>query len=323
MCLEKQTISAALGDDTSATLDVDRPILRVDDPRLDADDPMMQRRRKVPAVLGKNFPMTIALADVEAHGLVAPYEQGKYKAMKGADGSQNSCAPVNAYIMSVVGASEVWGFGIEWGGWGTKAEGFKPKRSTPQPGYVSYAPGRLPSVGDIFILYEQIAPGVIGAGHCGVVCQASLGPDEFWITGDGGQPDRTGDLHQRADGRFMRSYNNPDPDYPPDAVGELVPGTNVTWRIKAHEAAYLVPRKLDCSDPKKPLIANYFTGGGGETLHGWRNVTHPKINFKNGGAYDESGSKQDYEDFKAKILNVDKLAKAEIKLRADMALLGY
>lgn len=116
MCLEKQTISAALGDDTSATLDVDRPILRVDDPRLDADDPMMQRRRKVPAVLGKNFPMTIALADVEAHGLVAPYEQGKYKAMKGADGSQNSCAPVNAYIMSVVGASEVWGFGIEWGG---------------------------------------------------------------------------------------------------------------------------------------------------------------------------------------------------------------
>ena len=84
-----------------------------------------------------------------------------------------------------------------------------------------------------------------------------------------------------------------------------------------------MPRKLDCSDPKKPLIANYFTGGGGETLHGWRNVTHPKINFKNGGAYDESGSKQDYEDFKAKILNVDKLAKAEIKLRADMALLGY
>ena len=52
-------------------------------------------------------------------------------------------------------------------------------------------------------------------------------------------------------------------------------------------------------------------------------MTHPKINFKNGGAYDESGSKQDYEDFKAKILNVDKLAKAEIKLRADMALLGY
>ena len=78
--------------------------------------------------------MTIALADVEAHGLVAPYEQGKYKAMKGADGSQNSCAPVNAYIMSEVGASEIWGFGIEWGGVGHQGRRLQTQAIDPAAG---------------------------------------------------------------------------------------------------------------------------------------------------------------------------------------------
>lgn len=309
MCLEKQSISAPLGDDTSATLDADRPILRVDDPRLDRDDPMMQRRRKVLAVLGKNFPMALKYAEVTARGLVAPYMQGDYKDAMGwakavpPKRQQNTCAPVNGRMMTLVGASGIWGFGVE--GVADASTNWKVQR--PQDGWVPYAPGRLPSVGDVFILYEEIAKGVVGAGHCGVVCQASLVPDEFWITGDGGQPDRTGELHQRkSDGRWVRSYSTPDPDYPPDLSSDL----------NAGEAAYLVPRKLDCTDPKNPRVANFFVGGGGETLHGWRSVTHPKIRFKNDGAYDETGSQQDYESFKAMILEVDAAAKAEAKWRA-------
>lgn len=89
----------------------------------------------------------------------------------------------------------------------------------------------------------------------------------------------------------------------------------VAHELEGGEAAYLVPRKLDCTDPENPLISSYFTGGGGETLHGWRSVAHPLIAFKNGADYDDTGSEKDYESFKAKILQVDRLAKWEANLR--------
>src|SRR5262245_19192143 len=108
MCLEKQTVSAGLGNDISATVDVERPILRVDDPRLEKDNPIMQRRRKVLAVLGKNFPMALEYAEVTARGLKAPYEQGDYKNTMGWARAvppavqQNTCAPVNSRIMTLL-----------------------------------------------------------------------------------------------------------------------------------------------------------------------------------------------------------------------------
>jgi hypothetical protein len=307
MCLEKQSISAPLGDGTSATLNQDRPILRVDDPRLMANDPMMQRRRKVLAALGKNFPMAFAMADVQTYDLKPPYLQGDYTKMRCSDGTMNSCSVVNNFIMQSIGASGGWGYASE--GVADASTGWKVKN--PQDGWVKYAPGRLPSVGDVFLLTTEIAPGVTGTGHCGVVCQASLDPNEFWLTGDGGQPDRTGDLHQTKAGYWVRSYYpaHPDNDYPPNLTGD-------PKRLQATEAAYLVPRKLDCGDPQNPLISNFYIGGGGETLKGWRNVAHPKIFFRGSAAYDDSGSQQDFENFKALILKVDASVKEEAKWRA-------
>jgi hypothetical protein len=318
MCLEKQTIAAALDDDKVASINVARPILRVDDPRLDEkpNDPIMQRRRKVLAVLGRRFAMAQqagfnekSVGKLAALGVKPPYDQGEYKTMWPFDG-QNSCAPVNGYIMGAQGAdaSGVWGFGVEYPQRDPKT-GQLPAGAKPQTGWVKYEPGRLPSVGDVFILNDH-DPKTKAAGtaahHCGVICQVSLDPNEFWITADGGQPDRIGPLHQDRRGQWVRRYNaKRDPENenekedPPDAF----------------EAAYLVPRQLDCANPLVPMIANFYTGGGGSVLHGWRDVTHPEIKFRNDGAWDEQGTEADYEMFKKQILRVNELAKHEAKYR--------
>lgn len=302
MCTETKDVAAALGE--QHVLDHPAPILTVNDPKIDSPDNW--KRRKVLAALGKLLPASAVPTECATRGHMPPYNQGDPRVTytPGANGNYkmllvgeafNSCAPFNVSVMQLIGASGQWGFHIQYGadddGTGTQKT---------QDGWVSYAPGLLPSVGDVFILYSGKA-----AHHCGVVCEVGVKDMMLWITGDGGQPDRTGALHQNANKRWGRSYNTPDPSYPPDKSADL----------KAHEAAYLVPRILDCSDENDPLLANFFTGGGGETLHGWRNVTHPNIKMKplSDAA---SGTEDDYQNLKQRINALRAAVTAEAKQRA-------
>lgn len=306
MCNETVTISAPLGDTT--TVKPDSPILSVTDSRM--DDPKNQRRRKVLAIYGKYFPMSAGAADAMAKGAMPPYNQGdsrdragNYKPMVGGADGQDSCAPINAYLMNLLGArgrgefGGIWGFGIEWGAF--DEVNFKPKRSKRQDGFVPYAPGLLPSVGDTFILYRGTM-----AHHCGVVCQASADSTVFWITADGGQPDRATPLLQRADGTWGRAYDSSDRDpYTP-------PG------FSSHQGAYLVPRTIDCANPKSPVIANFFTGKvKNDVLYGWRNVTDDNVKFDNEAFDDMTGSQADYDNFKARIIALNQAAIDERKQR--------
>jgi hypothetical protein len=287
VCTETKSVAAA--PDEQHVLNQPAPILTVNDPQMDSADNW--KRRKVLAALGKLLPASAAPTECATRGLMPPYNQGDSRVTSGygANGNYkmllvgeatNSCAPFNASVMQFIGASGQWGFHVQYG-----ADDDGSGTQKPQDGWVSYAAGLLPSVGDVFILYVGTA-----AHHCGVVCEVGVKDMMLWITGDGGQPDRTGALHQNANNRWVRSYNTPDPSYLPDQSANLA----------AHEAAYLVPRILDCSDANNPLLANFFVGGGGETLHGWRNVTHPNINMKSLGDR-ASGSEDDYQDLKQRI----------------------
>lgn len=302
MCTETKQVAAAPGE--QHVLDQPAPILTVNDPRMDSADNW--KRRKVLAGLGKLMPASARPTECATRGHKPPYDQGDSRVTSGhgAGGgykmllvgeATNSCAPFNASVMTFIGASGRWGFHVQYG-----ADDNGTGKQKPQDGWVSYAAGLLPSVGDVFILYEGTA-----AHHCGVVCEVGVKDMMLWITGDGGQPDRTGALHQNANKRWVRSYNTADPSYPPDKDADL----------RAHEAAYLVPRILDCSDANNPLLANFFVGGAGETLHGWRNVTHPKINMKK--LTDAStGSEDDYQSLKQRINALRAAVTAEANQRA-------
>jgi hypothetical protein len=304
VCTETKNVSAALGE--QHVLDQPAPILTVNDPRMDSADNW--KRRKVLAALAKLLPASARPAECAMRGHLPPYNQGDSRVtiVPGANGNykmllvgeeNNSCAPFNGSVMTLIGASGKWGFHSQYGadddGTGTQKM---------QDGWVSYAPGLLPSVGDVFVLYSGRE-----AHHCGVVCEVGVKDMKLWFTGDGGQPDRTGPLHRHPNKRWgwRRSYVKPDPNYPPDLQADL----------NAHEAAYLVPRVLDCSDENNPQLANFFIGGGGETLHGWRNVTHPKVNMKP-LSHVLSGAEDDYQNLKQRINALRDAVTAEWKQRA-------
>src|SRR4051812_10932923 len=98
MCQETVDVDAAPGDEAETTSAPAGPILDVHDKRLDdPDDPVMQRRRRVLAVLGRKFP-----AAMRKDGQSAPFNQGVFMNMSelfGVDGSQNTCTSVNTYVM--------------------------------------------------------------------------------------------------------------------------------------------------------------------------------------------------------------------------------
>ena len=72
---------------------------------------------------------------------------------------------------------------------------------------------------------------------------------------------------------------------------------------------------LDCSNVDDAKLANFFVGGGGESLRGWRSVTHPKVHMKD-LSDKASGSDDDYQSFKARINAMRALVDAEVKQRA-------
>lgn len=259
----------------------DRPILTVADPLLDLDVPMMQRRRKVLATVFNHFPQS---ADRRAptKGFQAPYDQGKYQWMLTIALGQNSCAPVNSFMMDKAsGVLGIYGTGL----------------LEKHPGFVEYKPGLVPSVGDSYYLVfldssSEHAKGSFG--HCGIVIQSSLSFDEVWLMADGGQPDRTSSFQDGSEG-WRRYYGL--------AMGSV-------------EAAYIVPRlfQRDPQDPNGATLSNVFifpgTLGGGEGLRGWGDITHPKVPFPK-AAYDKDGTEADYRAFKTRALAIPALVRTD------------
>ncbi len=246
------------------------PILSVADPLLDLDVPIMQRRRKVLAVLFKRFPTSAAPRVIRKND-VSPYNQGAFKHMRVAS-EHNSCTAVNNSVMHQASGT---------GGWGTDLP-----QST---GWVAYAQGLVPSVGDCIYLTKKDDHGHKALfAHCGIVVRSSLDPNEFWLTADGGQRAPMSEFKLGSAG--WRRYASP-------------PEHSKSW-----EAAYIVPRGFGFNESGASLLnlhvfARLPPFHGGHTLAGWRDITHPKVNFPKTD-YNQDGSEANYRDFKKRALEV-------------------
>jgi hypothetical protein len=238
------------------------PILSVDDPRLAEKTLAMQRRRRVLAILGHRF-----AAAMKPHvGKPAPFNQGPLKDMLWTffvDGSQNTCTSVNAVVMAAAGASGGWAYAI-----------------SSNPGYVEFAEGRRPSVGDTFNLKSNTDE---TQHHSGIIVKVAEQPGDFWLTADGGQ------------------------GYPEFGRDSARPPNQ-------KEAAYIVPRSYYCADTSMghQLRLNHYCvsdiAQGGERLSGWVDISHPAVQFKYNAAFDNDGSEDDYKDFVRRIREVTRLA---------------
>lgn len=170
MCFESMTIAGKPGG--KVTLKPNGSILRVDDTRLDddPDDEIMQRRRRVMAVLGRLFPMAVHRMPPPDSNHPCELEQGNYGPMycfKPGMGLVDSCTSVNAAIMQAAAGPGPWAYDV-----------------VKSPAYVPYTGGNLPNVGDTYILWDDSKN---EAHHCGIVMQATFEPGEFWLGADGGQ----------------------------------------------------------------------------------------------------------------------------------------
>ncbi len=252
-------------------LELDRPIMTVDDPLLDLNHDMMQRRRKVLATVFQYFPVSMA-PSAEKQGVRPPYNQGNYKHNELANVSsrgQWNCAPVNAAIMQLASkAGHLYGFNI-------------PRT----PGFVPYAIGRVPSVGDS-VYYALSKDG--GADHCGVVLE-SAGDGGTWICADGGQPDRTSE-YKRIGKTWARYY--------------LTDGMPVSDEYPvSFEGAYILPRYFyePSNEPKREegaTTVNGFLFPDSVTrkslpLLGWKNIGDPQVAFPK-SAYGPEGNASSY-----------------------------
>lgn len=249
---------------------VEWPILTIADPLLDLDVPVMQRRRRVLATIHLHFPQSVDL-QARKKGVKPPYDQGEYGPMYISAPRQNNCAPFNVFIMkdatghsSIQGIGPIYGFGID-----------------KNPGFVKWAEGLAPSVGDCYYLED-------GAGHkehCGIVVQSSITAGEVWLVADGGQPDRTTDFQNGPDG-WRRYYNAPYTD--------------------SKEAAYILPRLFHKTTGAKLGNLYIFPGAtlpGGYFLPGWADITHPKVPFQSLD-YDNQRSEDGYKKLRKLVLDV-------------------
>ena len=149
--------------------------------------------------------------------------------------------------------------------------------------------GRLPSVGDTYNLYGA-DDGMFH--HCGIICKVGNTPNDFWIVADGGQG-------------F--------PEFGRDGVRPP----------NQRQGAYLLVRTSYCVDTAaghQMHLAHYCMstpGRGGYRLFGWADLGHSSVRFKNEGAFDEHGSRADYERAKLRILRVEDLAPAALAFYRD------
>lgn len=205
------------------------PILRWDDPRM----AKRQKRKKLFAVLAKMLPQSF-----ENPGKAAPHKNGTYKPMacwyKGAKGT--SCTAFNPVVMGICCGGQ--GKDKYWNKWGFDAEN--------HPGWVPYEPGKLPSIGDTYVLYDELGG---QTRHVGIICQIDLAQYGRWVTGDGGQ-------------------NDP---YTRGQAAELVPRP---WKCSGADAA---------AYPNTPYLGGGAESPGGMTnpgrLMGWVNLDHESVVF--------------------------------------------
>lgn len=252
---------------------VEWPILTVADPLLDLDVPVMQRRRKVLATIHHRFPQSVDL-QAKKKGVRPPYDQGEYGPCYVWAAGQNNCAPINASVMKDATGHDsiyrglrsipIYGFAIDQ-----------------NPGFVRWAEGLAPSVGDCYYLED-------GAGHkehCGIVVQSSITVGEVWLVADGGQPDRTTDFQNGPEG-WRRYYNKPYTD--------------------SREAAYILPRLFHKTTGAKLGNLYLYPGAtlpGGYFLPGWADITHPDVPFR-AIAYDKQNSEDGYRKLRKRVLDV-------------------
>jgi hypothetical protein len=158
------------------------PILSWKDTRLDKQP----WRKRIFAIIGKVFPMAVAAAQLNKPcnpPKSAGPLQGTYNSMpmwsEGLKGT--SCTAVTTNLGGKYSGKEkerTWGFDA----WTADA-------------WVPYSPGALPSIGDVYLLYNDYYDGsasgdnAAGLRHCGFVAEVAASASAFWCTADGGQND--------------------------------------------------------------------------------------------------------------------------------------
>lgn len=148
------------------------------------DSGMSQKRKKLLAVIGNQFPQLYWSGDHAAEFAPPIHGGGKYAQMTAwtpaAGGT--SCTSINASIGFLLGAKNTkWAFAAYeykdvWVPWGSD-----PDR-------------KMPKVGDIYLLFRDKIKNPQGSGtdlphlrHCGFILHVPTAPGEPWITADGGQ----------------------------------------------------------------------------------------------------------------------------------------
>ncbi len=207
---------------------------------------MLMRRRAILAQVFFTYPMA-----AKAVGQPAPFGGGPYLPMTGwSDGRGTSCTFTNPKVVAgATGDSSIGGaYDIAPASAWTDSDGVFHPATPGHPAWVPYAKGKLPSVGDSYILTGSKAnDGLKSYGrflHVGTVVHVDVSADGvFWITADGGQNDE----------------------------------------YQGGQAAHLVRRKFTCmTNMDKLPKAPHFSGGAEgdlKRLHGWLDMGDPRVNF--------------------------------------------
>jgi hypothetical protein len=199
-----------------------------------------------------------------AIGQPSPFDGGPYKTMDGwSDGSGTSCTFTCPKVMFAAsgGASIPAAYDIAPAPPYTDPKGKKHPANAGHPAWIPYDEGRMPSIGDIYILTGPSRDKQYGAFlHVGIICHIDVsGDDAIWVTADGGQ---------------MEVYKN-------------------------GQAAHLVQRKFRCMTqmPDKPKAPHFSGGAEGKfrRIHGWLDIGDPRVVF-NKGALDDATIDQLYQD---------------------------
>lgn len=269
MCGYQGTTIAATPNGTT-TINPPRPVFTWDDPRMqdpakvcapgrqpDPSDPgfaeytVLMKRRAVLAAIVRQYPVAF-----KAVGEASPFGGGPYGLMIGWTDppGTTSCTHTNPKVVqdasgnpSLPGAYNIAPASAWRGDDGVLHPGTKG-----HPAWVPYAPGKLPSVGDSYILTG--AKEVDGEGgkksfgrflHVGTIVHVDVSADDaYWITADGGQKDPA----------------------------------------KKGEAAHLVRRQFKCttsmkSKPNAPHLSGGAEGGHRRVL-GWLDIGDPRVTFE-------------------------------------------
>jgi len=160
------------------------------------DDPAATRRQAILAAASKHLPAF----NVHSKNSTKSYQVGRESGIPGhgvwvhrydADGEgPSTCTLVNPDIMSRPQAKNSesrtkWEFG---------AGRYPQIRQSGNVGWIDCDKNTLPSVGDTYILFNNMYAQVPRYGHVGMVLHVPVGGTGLWITGDGGQGARPDQL---------------------------------------------------------------------------------------------------------------------------------